>query len=63
MGMGLIQAFFADEAGAAALDYGFFVAFVAAALLIGAENLAASVEDLFNTVSDAVNDSLSNPID
>ena len=63
MGMGSIEAFVADEAGAAALDYGFFVAFVAAALLLGAEDLAAAVEDLVDTVGDAVDDSLAGAIE
>jgi Flp pilus assembly pilin Flp len=63
MGIGFIQAFLADEAGVAALDYGFFVAFVAAALLIGAEQLAASVGSMFGTVGDAIDNSVSGAID
>jgi Flp pilus assembly pilin Flp len=61
--MECVQAFFDDEAGAAALDYGFFVAFVAAALLVGAEDLAASVESMFDTVGDAIESSFSGAID
>ena len=43
-----------DEAGATALEYGFFVAFVAAALLIGAEILAGGVAGMYNMVSSSI---------
>jgi Flp pilus assembly pilin Flp len=62
MGIGLVQEFIADEAGVAALDYGFFVAFVAAALLVGAEYLAASAESLYDTVGEAVGTAVSKAI-
>jgi Flp pilus assembly pilin Flp len=62
MGIGLIQTFLADEAGVAALDYGFLVAFVAAALLVGAEFLAASAQSLYNVVGEAVGGAVSNAI-
>ena len=58
----VMQAFLSDESGVAALDYGFFVAFVAAALLIGAEFLAASAQSLYDTVADAVGDAVSGAI-
>jgi Flp pilus assembly pilin Flp len=59
MGIGFIHAFLADESGVAALDYGFFVAFVAAALLVGAEFLAASARSLYDVVAEAVGSSVS----
>jgi Flp pilus assembly pilin Flp len=62
MGIGLIQEFLADEAGVAALDYGFFVAFVAAALLVGAEFLAVSAQSLYDTVGEAVSSAVSRAI-
>jgi Flp pilus assembly pilin Flp len=43
-----------DENGATALEYGFFVAFVAAALLIGAEILAGGVGDMYQLVNTVV---------
>ncbi|MGE5145613.1 MAG: hypothetical protein ACM3N5_02635 [Candidatus Eiseniibacteriota bacterium] len=46
----------------AALDYGFFVAFVAAVLLIGAQYLAASAENLYEVVADAVGAAVSGAI-
>ena len=58
----VMQAFLSDESGVAALDYGFFVAFVAAVLLIGAEFLAASAQSLYDTVADAVGDAVSGAI-
>jgi len=62
MGTGLIHAFLADETGVAALDYGFFVAFVAAALLVGAQYLAVSAQSLYDTVAEAVGNSISSAI-
>ena len=58
----VIEAFLTDESGVAALDYGFFVAFVAAALLIGAEYLAASAQSLYDVVAEAVSDAVSGAI-
>ena len=58
----VMEAFLTDESGVAALDYGFFVAFVAAALLVGAEFLAASAQSLYDTVADAVGDAVSGAI-
>jgi len=51
-----IRQFSMDETGATALEYGFFVAFVAAALLIGAEILAGGVESMYDTVRGVVTD-------
>jgi len=45
-----LRRFMLDETGATALEYGFFVAFVAAALLAGAEYLANGVDGMFNVV-------------
>jgi Flp pilus assembly pilin Flp len=45
-----------DDAGATALEYGFFVAFVAAALLIGAEILAGGVGGMYTLVNGVVED-------
>jgi Flp pilus assembly pilin Flp len=45
-----------DDAGATALEYGFFVAFVAAALLIGAEILAGGVGGMYSFVNGVVED-------
>jgi len=45
-----------DEIGATALEYGFFVAFVAAALLIGAEILAGGVGGMYTLVNGVVED-------
>jgi Flp pilus assembly pilin Flp len=59
MSIGFINAFLADEGGVAALDYGFFVAFVAAALLVGAQALSESVQSLYDVVAEAVGDSVS----
>ena len=53
-----IRRLLADDGGATALEYGFFVAFVAAALLVGAEHLAAGVTDMFQTVNGAVSDKI-----
>lgn len=58
----VMEAFLSDESGVAALDYGFFVAFVAAALLIGAEFLAASAQSLYDVVAEAVSDAVSGAI-
>ena len=62
MGIAFIQSFLADESGVAALDYGFFVAFVAAALLIGAEFLAASARSMYDVVADAVGNAISSSV-
>lgn len=43
-----------DEAGATALEYGFFVAFAAAALLLGAEVLAGGVDGMYSIVRGVV---------
>ena len=45
-----------DEDGATALEYGFMVAFVAAALLIGAEILAGGVAGMYTMVSSSITD-------
>jgi len=58
MEMTLIRALFADEMGATALEYGFFVAFVAAVLLIGAEFLAGGVGAMYDVVRTVVADKL-----
>lgn len=50
----------ADEYGATALEYGFFVAFVAAALLIGAEILAGGVGGMYTLVNGLVDEKISN---
>jgi Flp pilus assembly pilin Flp len=55
-----VEQFSADDAGATALEYGFFVAFVAAALLIGAEILAGGVGGMYNLVNDVVEDKVGN---
>ena len=49
-----------DDSGATALEYGFFVAFVAAALLIGAEILAGGVGGMYNLVNGVVEDKIGN---
>jgi pilus assembly protein Flp/PilA len=54
IGVSVIRRFSMDESGATALEYGFFVAFVAAALLVGAEYLAGGVEAMFNIVRNVV---------
>jgi len=43
-----------DETGATALEYGFFVAFAAAALLLGAEVLAGGVDGMYSIVRGVV---------
>ena len=43
-----------DESGATALEYGFFVAFVAVILLGGAKDLADSIEAMFSSVASKV---------
>jgi len=43
-----------EETGATALEYGFMVAFVAAALLIGAEILAGGVAGMYTMVSSSI---------
>ena len=58
MGTKSVRQLLADEVGATALEYGFFVAFVAAVLLVGAEHLASGVDNIFGTVCGAVSDSL-----
>jgi Flp pilus assembly pilin Flp len=60
--IGLVHTFLSDETGVAALDYGFLVAFVAAALLIGAEYLAASAQSLYDTIGEAVGGAVSDAI-
>ena len=52
----VIRQFSMDDAGATALEYGFFVAFVAAALLVGAEILAGGVASMYDSVSGVVTD-------
>ncbi len=49
----------ADQSGATALEYGFFVAFVSAILLGGAMVLADSIGAMFSNVSSAVTDKVS----
>jgi len=55
-GMPSVQQFSTDEAGATALEYGFFVAFVAAALMVGAEILAGGVGGMYSVVNGVVTD-------
>ena len=45
-----------DEIGATALEYGFFVAFVAAALMVGAEILTGGVGGMYSVVNGVVTD-------
>ncbi len=52
----LLNRIWADRTGATALEYGFFVAFVAAVLLGGAMELADSVETIFSQVSSKFTD-------
>ncbi len=52
----LLYPLWADRTGATALEYGFFVAFVAAVLLGGAMELADSVETIFSQVSSKFTD-------
>lgn len=53
-----VDQFSVDEDGATALEYGFMVAFVAAALLVGAEILAGGVGNMYLTVRDVVNEKI-----
>ena len=54
IGRRAVELFQMGEDGATALEYGFMVAFVAAALLVGAEILAGGVGNMYLTVRDVV---------
>jgi pilus assembly protein Flp/PilA len=58
MGTKSVRQFWVDDVGATALEYGFFVAFVAAVLLIGAEHLAGGVDGMFSVVRGVVSDNV-----
>ena len=52
--MHLIGQVLSDQTGATALEYGFFVAFVAAVLLGGAVALAGSIDSMYSYVASQV---------
>ncbi len=52
--MYLIGQVLSDQTGATALEYGFFVAFVAAVLLGGAVALAGSIDSMYTYVASQV---------
>lgn len=59
-GVQTVRQLWIDDAGATAIEYGFFVAFVGAVLLVGAEILAGSVGGMFSVVNSVVSDKVGN---
>lgn len=52
--MRIIKRFLADEAGATAIEYGLIAALMSVALISGLGAFSGSLENVFETVEDAV---------